>query len=213
MSGPTPPVTLQDRLLKAFRALVREEFPRLTFLAVYEFSVQGVSSLKLTADLSPTDTTLGLPSMVSVPLRLPLVGATLALGTKCIVAFINGDPSRPFVLSADSSTEHVVTTEALVVILHNALSTLCLANPGMMLGAPLQLFIFPAITAALAAAGVPAPPGLAAQIAASTAYASLATAGSPIGSSAPYAPAIAILSTKIPDVSGLFPSVGCPTGG
>ncbi len=209
MSGPNPPVTPQDRLMKAFRALVREELPRLTFLAVYEFAVQ--SSCATTADLSPTDQTIGLPSLVSVPLRVPLVGAVLSPGTKCIVAFINGDPSRPFVLSADSSTEHVMTTEALVVILHNALSTLCIANPGIMIGAPLQVFIYPAITAALAAAGIPAPPGLIAQTAAAQPSLGQAAAGTAIQSSLPYAPGIALIATKTPDVSGYFPSVGCPS--
>ena len=100
MTAPVP--TTLDRLMRSFRALVREEFPRLTFLGIYEYSVSSAGSN--TADLKLIDTSIGLPDMVSVPLRLPGSTATLAVGAKAIVAFVNGDPGRPFVLTADNVT-------------------------------------------------------------------------------------------------------------
>lgn len=100
MTAPIP--TALDRLLKALRAIIREELPRLTFFGLYEYVVAGASSN--TADLRATDTTIGLPDMVKVPLRLPASTATLTTGAKAILAFVNGDPGRPFVLTADNVT-------------------------------------------------------------------------------------------------------------
>lgn len=212
MSAPTP--TLNDRFLKALRAIVREMFPRLDFFGVYEFTVQSTGSN--TADLVPTDTTLGLPSMVTVPLRLPTFRATLSTGSTAIVTFVNGDPSRPFVLTASSATEHLMTTEATVLLIYNTFAALFLASgSGPLISATLQPLLAGAITTALTAQTAPAPPGSVAQIAANA----LAQSGFAAGNVTVntmflgWTTVLANLSNKVPDVSGLFPSIGHPSGG
>lgn len=96
---PESPTTL-DRLWTAFRALVRESLPALTYLGPYEYRVTATdgtgSSPANTVDCSPTDAALKLPSLAGVPLRLPY-GVTPPVGALCTVQFMNGDPSRPMV--------------------------------------------------------------------------------------------------------------------
>jgi hypothetical protein len=117
LSSLAPAVTLSDRILLALRGLIREELPQLTFFGLYEMLVQNVASDGTTADLAPTDPTLGLPSVVKVPLRLPLMTATFTVGAKALVAFVNGDPTRPFVLTADLASALALGTSATSVTL------------------------------------------------------------------------------------------------
>lgn len=99
MSTPAP-ITSLDRLMLSFRQLIRAESPRATYSGVYEYAVQGVSADGTTADISPTDTTIPLPSALKVPLR-GVVTSTLPTGSKCLLTFINQDPTRPILLSWD----------------------------------------------------------------------------------------------------------------
>lgn len=100
---PSAPTAL-DRLMVAVRALIRAEVPRLTFLGSYEYAIQG-SQDHTTVDIAPTDTTLGLPSLTKVPLRSSVLGEAVApsttAGQRCLVSFVNGDPTRPFVYGID----------------------------------------------------------------------------------------------------------------
>lgn len=91
----------QDRVFDAFAALERTEDPRRAFDRLSEFSVQAVSSDGTTADVAPTDTTIGLPAIVRVALRLPFLTGTIAVGQRVLVFFINGDPARPAILASD----------------------------------------------------------------------------------------------------------------
>jgi len=84
-----------------FAALVRAEDPRRSFDRISEFSVQAVSPDGTTADITPTDTTIGLPGIVRVALRLPFLTGTIAVGQKVLVFFVNGDPARPAILASD----------------------------------------------------------------------------------------------------------------
>lgn len=94
--APTP----LDRLWASFRALVRAEFPTLSFLGVYEYAVTATDGTSSTAaktvDVQPTDPALNLPALTKVPIRLPF-GVTPPMGALCSVQFMNGDPSRPMV--------------------------------------------------------------------------------------------------------------------
>lgn len=104
---PQNPTTL-DRLMNAFRALVRAELPSLTYLGVYEYRVTATdgtaSSPATTVDCSPTDPALTLPSLAKVPIRLPY-GVTPPVGALCAVQFMNGDQSKPTVTNfADPMT-------------------------------------------------------------------------------------------------------------
>jgi hypothetical protein len=88
--------TTADRLLAALRALIRAELPQLTFLGTYEYSIQAAGSA--TVDVSPTDTTIPLPTLTGVPLRSSLLGQVVsaqAVGGLALIRFINGDPTRP----------------------------------------------------------------------------------------------------------------------
>jgi len=118
-----------DRVLSALRALVRAEFPRLTFLGVYEYSVQANGNGNL--DALPTDTTLSLPGIQAIPIRLPLGAAKPAVGSSVLVGFVNGDPTRPYVAgtvptcltaSVDASVELDLGKSALYVNIAGALS-------------------------------------------------------------------------------------------
>lgn len=98
-----------DRLLAALRSLVRAELPQLTFLGTYEFTIQGASGS--TVDVSPTDTTISLPSFTGVPLRSSLLGQVVtaqAVGGLALLRFINGDPTRPVCMSITSIPETAV---------------------------------------------------------------------------------------------------------
>ena len=93
--------TVTDRLLNAFRKLLRAEDPNRTYRGISEYLVGNVTSTS--ADATPTDTSLSLPAILRIPLRSGLVGETakLTVGKTCLVSFINGDPTRPFIFSAD----------------------------------------------------------------------------------------------------------------
>lgn len=90
-----------DRLMVAIRAIIRAEFPTFSYLGVFEYAIQAATAT--TVDATPTDSTLPLPSLSGLPMRSGILGetATLTVGNRCLVAFVNGDPSRPVVLGAD----------------------------------------------------------------------------------------------------------------
>lgn len=84
-----------DRLLAALRLLVRNELARMTYLGVYEYTVQGASPG--TVDASPASS-LPLPTLSGVPLLPSILGQTAtpaARGALCRIRFVNGDPTRP----------------------------------------------------------------------------------------------------------------------
>lgn len=96
--------TISDRLLAAFRALVRAELPQLTFMGVYEYTVTGTDGS--TVDCTPTDTTIPIPALSKVPTRTAVDGFTVTLpnsvvGLRCLVAFVNSDPARPMCIGMD----------------------------------------------------------------------------------------------------------------
>jgi len=92
-----------DRLTRALRAIIREEFPNIRFLGVYEYAIQTVSDGLI--DASPVDTTLGLPSLSQLKMRPGLLGETVkpTPGKLCLVFFVNGDRTRPEVHSCEGT--------------------------------------------------------------------------------------------------------------
>lgn len=95
----------QDRLLANVLELVRSEFPKATYQGTYEYAVQAIAADGSTADLSPTDTTLTLPSIVKCPVRLSTATAKLSTGSLVLVAFVNGNPARPAIVGGSGVTE------------------------------------------------------------------------------------------------------------
>lgn len=134
MTQPQQPAP-QDRILAAWRLLVRGELPTLTYLPLYEYAVQ--SSDGSTVDCDLTDTTIPLPNhLAKVPLRwLSGEQVTPSQGQRCLIAFLGGDPARPVCVGGDPApstrtieasstltlkgggmpaTEHVATVEGVV---------------------------------------------------------------------------------------------------
>ena len=95
MSEPTP----LDRMWQAVRQLVRGELDELRFLGAYTYVVRG--SALGTVDAEPATTTLGLPSLLRVPMLSGVTGDTAIAtsGQECVIVFLDGDPTRPRVLS------------------------------------------------------------------------------------------------------------------
>ena len=91
-----------DRILAAWRAIVRAEIRRATFLGVYEYTVQRAGSG--TVDASPASS-LAPPVPPGVPLVSSLLGQTVtpaAVGQRCRIRFVNGDPARPVCVGIDA---------------------------------------------------------------------------------------------------------------
>lgn len=83
-----------DRLLAALSAIIRGQFPALTFLGLYEYTVQAATAG--TVDCAPASALL-LPALASVPMVPSLLSqrGTPVVGAPCFVRFVNGDPTRP----------------------------------------------------------------------------------------------------------------------
>lgn len=119
-----------------------------------------------------------------------------------------------------SSVEHVMTAEATALMIYNVFVAFCstfAALPGppptttaATWAAAAQPILAAAITAALGAQAAPAPAGLPAQISGAAALqAGFATGTTPSPAMfAAWTTAINALSTKVLDVSGLYPSLG-----
>lgn len=90
--------TLLDRLKLAVRLILREEFPRLTFLGTYGGTVQRCDSDGGTIDVQPTDTSVGLPGITSVPQRFCALTAQPQQGQLVLLQFMNGDPTLPMIV-------------------------------------------------------------------------------------------------------------------
>lgn len=86
-----------DRLLTAFRKLVREAFPRLDYLGLWEYRVVAGSGVTGWALRSMTS---GMPDLAGVPGMYPIASSTtraILPGSVVLVGFVNGDPARPFI--------------------------------------------------------------------------------------------------------------------
>lgn len=102
MSKPATP-TIRDRLLAAFRAIVRAEFPTLTFLGRYEYTVISVAG-NSAITCKVIDPTLDVPNLVNIPQASGLLAdvATPSVGATVDVMFKNGDPTRPVVVGTSA---------------------------------------------------------------------------------------------------------------
>lgn len=126
---------------RAVDAAVRELDPMRRFHGVFEYIVYEHLSVGGTLDASPAFDSIGLPSLRTRPVfASPIGGRTQLLpGARILVAFVNGDPSRPIVLGlADSvdpvaielgagdmaATEHVTTAEAMVAFVYNVVASI-----------------------------------------------------------------------------------------
>jgi hypothetical protein len=105
MSAPPPDDT--DRTTGALRKLILALFPNLPFLGIYEYSVQASDGQ--TIDATPVDASPAAAMGAELPALTKLAvfleeAPTLAIGVSVLVAFVNGDPARPVVVSRDPTT-------------------------------------------------------------------------------------------------------------
>ncbi len=173
-----------------------------------------------------------MPDLARVVVRpgVPGMSADAALGSRVLVDFIDTDPARPCVRSFEDvegsgfipttlklqagnqvAGEHVMTTEACVLFIYNVLVALCTAaGGGPLLAVTLQPLLAAAIGTAIAAQTAPAPPTSVAQsVASGLLQAGFATGVAPANTMfAGWTSALELLATKIPNDSGLFPSMG-----
>jgi hypothetical protein len=206
----------RERLRRDIRAIIRAEIASLSYLATWDYTVAaslGMPGISTTVDLTPASGS-PMPSLTNVPLAIDLHGVSAPIaGTTARVRFVNGNPAKPEVIALGGSTEHYISAEATILLIYNTLATLMnLAGGGPLLAVVLQPLLGTAMTAALAAQVAPAPPGLIPQIAAAAALqAGFATGVAPSPAMfAAWTAALAGLDTKIPNVSGAFPSLGVP---
>lgn len=217
--------------LDSMRAIIDQLYPDLKYRGVTEYRVVTLEGSRL--NLQPVRVSTGMPTLLRVPMRPGVAGceATLALGARVLVGFIDSDRSRPYVAAFEDADgagfqptslsllaggmaggEHVMTTEATALLIYNTLVALmAAAGGGPLVAAVLQPLLGSAVGAALTAQIVPAPPTEAAQvIAAAALQAGFATGVTPSPAMfAAWKTAISGLSTKTSNDSGSFPSLGC----
>lgn len=93
----------EDRLTQALASVVSAFTSHTRYFAIYEYEVAEADETKVSA--RPTDKTLGLPECTDVPMVSATSGfkAKLTPGVKVLLAFVNGSPSRPVIVSSDAS--------------------------------------------------------------------------------------------------------------
>lgn len=220
------------RRLDAWRKLSEASDPNRRFRGLYEYRVVAMDGRRLS--IQPVRVAIGMPDLRRVPIMPGVGGCEVApaLGSRVIVAFLDESPSRPVVVGFEDADgegfapssidvraggmvggEHVMTTEACALLIYNFMVLLmAAAGGGPLIAAVLQPLLGAAMTGALTAQAVPAPPGVVAQEATAAAQIpGFATGVAPATTSAFFAAAIAAVSGKTANVSGKFPGIGSPS--
>lgn len=100
------PANLNDAFLASFRALVRSVIPELRYLGLFDYSITSVNgeAPSVTIDCEPVNSELGLPSPSQVPIQPSVSGitATPSVGMKCVLAFLDADPTKPYIVGFPS---------------------------------------------------------------------------------------------------------------
>ncbi len=134
-------VTADDRLLEWFRELVRSVFPRMQYVGVFDYVITGINgeAPSFTCDVRPNDSGLGLPQLnaVATVASLSSMTATPSSGMACMVAFLDGNPTKPRIIGIEAKG----------------------ANPVARLGDQTQSFLPPTtlIVGTVVIAGTPSP--------------------------------------------------------
>ena len=91
--------------MASIREIIRAELPQMTYAGIWEYQTSSTTIIGGTVFIDGFATaTIPLPDLVAIPLRPSIAGTTVvpAVGSKLLVAFVNQDPTRPFVLSMDA---------------------------------------------------------------------------------------------------------------
>ena len=104
-------MSFPDRIFRALRALVREmlspdvsdDVPAWAYFVPWELQVDTVTNTAFTG--RPTSSRCPLPNPITIPLMPGIAGTLIkpAQGSLVAVAFLNGDPTRPRVVSWDQT--------------------------------------------------------------------------------------------------------------
>lgn len=87
--------------LTAFARMLEALDPRAKYRAIYEYRVTSQQGERF--NLQPLRASTGMPTLARVPTRgHPGIKATVALGERVLVAFADGDPSRPNIIAHDA---------------------------------------------------------------------------------------------------------------
>jgi hypothetical protein len=134
MAEPIDP-TLLDRLLTGIRAILRAEMPTLTFLGLYEYTV--TASTPTTVDCQPTDPTIPIPVLNGIPIGSLSDGGVgqPTTGNRCLIEFVNGDPTRPVVLFNDPQVRTATIDATQTIYIGPSASNPVLIGPGASLKA------------------------------------------------------------------------------
>ena len=215
-----------DRLKEDIRKLIRSEIAPLTYCGIWEYTVFRADDRTIDAtsndprvpDVTNCPMAPGLLSERVVPVA-PFTGdpglpniLNAGRPIKALITFVNADPARPICIGIRGGTaEHLVTTEALSVILYNfAFNLASLGLPAFWLVPGALVTAINLTLAQSLSAPSPVPPDVLSQvIAAASIVSTLASSTIPMNSSAPFAAALAAADTKVPNLSGLFPGIGC----
>ncbi len=100
-----------DRILSDVRKIIRAEFPNLTYLGSWEYSVTGVNADGTVNCTAPAGTSL--PNLNNVAVRSGPEGGTSTptVGNTCTVRFMNADPTRPAIVG-NGALVRVATIDA-----------------------------------------------------------------------------------------------------
>lgn len=103
-----------DAIKRALIALIEETFPNEKFAGQYEYLVTSQSGNAMDAVPAPSALRLepGLPDVFGVTMRPSILGevATYPSGASIVVAFLNRDPSSPFVAYGDPDSVPTTST-------------------------------------------------------------------------------------------------------
>ncbi len=92
-----------NRLTASIRAFLEEVFSDwFRYSGQFQYVCTSCDYAAQTCDLDPVNPSLGMPPLVAVPIRSPLLAVKLAPGEPVTVAFENNDPAYPFVCGLPS---------------------------------------------------------------------------------------------------------------
>lgn len=93
-----------DRIKAALDAYIEAALPRLKFAGFFEYQVIAQSGQQV--DVSPVDSTLGMPTIPGLTLTPSIIGgaATLHVGDVVIVGFRDMSPAKPFIAFGDPNS-------------------------------------------------------------------------------------------------------------
>ena len=107
-----------DKTKQSLAAFIRAVMSRVDFMAMYPCQIVSQNA-DSTLELKPDDARL--PSLSNVQLRLGLPGCTakVASGSRVLLGWYGGDPSKPFAALFESSTVTQLNANATGIVLNN----------------------------------------------------------------------------------------------